>query len=171
MSFPETYPSGTTDFSGILNKVKAAMPDVLMAASVRLEDLVAHHSPDEGSGSQRQNVEQRPIRAASRLYTSSSERMPNTSTAAPSGRRRFRTRETRNSSRLTRRNSTALQPFSPLASYAGCKLFADAIRRTGSLGFRKAPRGAPQHSKRRPSWAISRLTRVGSRLHIRPITI
>lgn len=39
--FSETYSNGTTDFSGILNKVKAAKPDVLMAASVRLEDLVA----------------------------------------------------------------------------------------------------------------------------------
>jgi branched-chain amino acid transport system substrate-binding protein len=39
--FSETYPNGTTDFSGILSKVKAAKPDVLMAASVRLEDLVA----------------------------------------------------------------------------------------------------------------------------------
>ena len=39
--FAETYPNGTTDFSGILNRVKTATPDVLMAASVRLEDLVA----------------------------------------------------------------------------------------------------------------------------------
>jgi branched-chain amino acid transport system substrate-binding protein len=39
--FSETYPNGTTDFSGVLSKVKAAAPDVLMAASVRLEDLVA----------------------------------------------------------------------------------------------------------------------------------
>jgi branched-chain amino acid transport system substrate-binding protein len=39
--FSETYPSGTTDFSGILSKVKAMNPDVLMAASIRLEDLVA----------------------------------------------------------------------------------------------------------------------------------
>ena len=39
--FAESYPNGTTDFSGILNKVKAAKPDVLMAASVRLDDLVA----------------------------------------------------------------------------------------------------------------------------------
>ena len=39
--FSETYPNGTTDFSGILSKVKATKPDVLMAASVRLEDLVA----------------------------------------------------------------------------------------------------------------------------------
>jgi len=36
----ETYPDGTADFSGILNKIKAATPDVLMAASVRLDDLV-----------------------------------------------------------------------------------------------------------------------------------
>ena len=38
--FAETYPNGTTDFSDILKRVKAATPDVLMAASVRLEDLV-----------------------------------------------------------------------------------------------------------------------------------
>src|SRR5262249_33996472 len=38
--FAETYPNGTADFSGILKKVKAAAPDVLMAASVRLDDLV-----------------------------------------------------------------------------------------------------------------------------------
>ena len=38
--FSETYPNGTADFSGILNKVKAAKPDVLVVASVRLDDLV-----------------------------------------------------------------------------------------------------------------------------------
>jgi branched-chain amino acid transport system substrate-binding protein len=37
----ESYPSGTTDFSRLLSKVKEAAPDVLMVASVRLEDLVA----------------------------------------------------------------------------------------------------------------------------------
>jgi len=36
----QTYPEGTTDFSVILNTLKAAKPDVLVAASVRLEDLV-----------------------------------------------------------------------------------------------------------------------------------
>lgn len=41
----EVYPSGTSDFSDILNKVKAASPDVLMAASVRIEDLVAINRP------------------------------------------------------------------------------------------------------------------------------
>jgi len=38
--FAETYPTTTTDFSDILKRVKAATPDVLMAASVRLDDLV-----------------------------------------------------------------------------------------------------------------------------------
>src|SRR5499426_3232801 len=38
--FAETYPSATTDFSDILKRVKAATPDVLMAASVRLDDLL-----------------------------------------------------------------------------------------------------------------------------------
>src|SRR5206468_2487540 len=37
----ETYPDGATDFSGILTKLKAAKPDILVAASVRLDDLVA----------------------------------------------------------------------------------------------------------------------------------
>ena len=41
MVYLESYASGTADFTGILNKVKAAAPDVLMAASVRIEDLVA----------------------------------------------------------------------------------------------------------------------------------
>ena len=36
----ETYPDSTADFSGILHKIKAATPDVLAAASVRLDDLV-----------------------------------------------------------------------------------------------------------------------------------
>jgi branched-chain amino acid transport system substrate-binding protein len=39
--FSETYPNGTADFSVILNKVKAARPDILVAASIRLDDLVA----------------------------------------------------------------------------------------------------------------------------------
>jgi branched-chain amino acid transport system substrate-binding protein len=38
--FFETYPNGTADFSGILNKIKTAKPDVLITASVRLDDLV-----------------------------------------------------------------------------------------------------------------------------------
>src|SRR5262245_31854780 len=38
--FAETYPSATSDFSDILKRVKAATPDVLMAASVRLDDLL-----------------------------------------------------------------------------------------------------------------------------------
>jgi len=38
--FSETYPNGTTDFSAILGKVKTAKPDVLVVASIRLDDLV-----------------------------------------------------------------------------------------------------------------------------------
>jgi branched-chain amino acid transport system substrate-binding protein len=39
--FSETYPKGTADFSGLLNQVKAAKPDVLYAAIFLLDDLVA----------------------------------------------------------------------------------------------------------------------------------
>src|SRR5262245_843591 len=38
--FLESYPNSTTDFSALLSKVKAAKPDVLVAGSVRLPDLV-----------------------------------------------------------------------------------------------------------------------------------
>ena len=38
--FSETYPSGTADFSPLITKIKAVNPDVLVAASVRLDDLV-----------------------------------------------------------------------------------------------------------------------------------
>jgi branched-chain amino acid transport system substrate-binding protein len=37
----ETYPGGITDFSNVLTKVKATKPDVLVAASIRLQDLVS----------------------------------------------------------------------------------------------------------------------------------
>ena len=37
----ESYPADTQDFSALLAKVKAARPDVFVAASVRLPDLVA----------------------------------------------------------------------------------------------------------------------------------
>ena len=40
IAFFETYPNGTSDFSGILDKIKAARPDVFVAASVRIDDLV-----------------------------------------------------------------------------------------------------------------------------------
>jgi branched-chain amino acid transport system substrate-binding protein len=39
--FSETYPNGTTDFVAVLDKVKTAKPDVLVVASIRLDDLVA----------------------------------------------------------------------------------------------------------------------------------
>ena len=37
----ETYPSGTSDFSSVVNKVKQAGADLLVTASVRLDDLTA----------------------------------------------------------------------------------------------------------------------------------
>jgi branched-chain amino acid transport system substrate-binding protein len=41
MAFYETYTNETADFFGILNKAKTAKPDLLVAASVRVEDLAA----------------------------------------------------------------------------------------------------------------------------------
>ena len=48
--FADAYPLGTTDFSAILTKVRAANPDVLGVATSAFEDGGGHHSPDEGAG-------------------------------------------------------------------------------------------------------------------------
>ena len=37
----ETYPTGTSDFSGLLLKVQQSAPDLLVTAAVRIDDLVA----------------------------------------------------------------------------------------------------------------------------------
>jgi ABC-type branched-chain amino acid transport systems, periplasmic component len=39
--FLETYRTSPEDFSDLLNKVRAAKPDVLVAGSIRFEDLLA----------------------------------------------------------------------------------------------------------------------------------
>src|SRR5262249_34830731 len=39
--FSETYAAGTADFAALLTRVKDTSPDALVAASVRLDDLVA----------------------------------------------------------------------------------------------------------------------------------
>ena len=130
--FFETLPNGTADFSGILNKVKAAKPDVLVVASIRIDDLVAI------TRQMRQvdlNVRmlsslpygllpdyyQRLGKEAEFVYSGTfwEAGLPNP------GNQEFVTAYEKEFNR-----SPAVQSAT---AYAGCRLFVEAVRRAGSL--------------------------------------
>ena len=117
--FFETYPDGTADFSGILNKIEAAKPDVLVTASVRLDDLVTITRQMRELGLDAKMSSSLPYGFPSSI--SGSGRMRSSSTAPRSGRRLCRTRGTGSSSRPMRRNSIAHPPFSRPPRMRGAK--------------------------------------------------
>jgi len=130
--FAETYPKGTADFSGILNQVKAAKPDVLYAATFLLDDLVAITRQMRELDL---NVKmfgtvvygalpeyyQRLGKSAEYVYSSSlwEAGLPNP------GNQEFVTAYKQEFNR-----APALQSVN---GYAGCQLFVEAARRAGSL--------------------------------------
>jgi branched-chain amino acid transport system substrate-binding protein len=130
--FAETYPKGTADFSGILNQVKAAKPDVLYAATFLLDDLVAITRQMRELDL---NVKmfgtvvygalpeyyQRLGKPAEYVYSSSlwEAGLPNP------GNQEFVTAYKQEFNR-----APALQSVN---GYAGCQLFVEAARRAGSL--------------------------------------
>ena len=134
--FHETYPSGTTDFSGILSKAKAAEPDVLMAASVRLEDLVAITRQMKEVDLNVKMLSSVPYgllpdyykqlgKEAEFVYSGS---FWETSLPYP-GNREFITAYEKEFNRTPAVQSAA--------SYAACRLFVETVRQTGSLASDK----------------------------------
>jgi branched-chain amino acid transport system substrate-binding protein len=130
--FSESYPGGTTDFSGILNKVKAATPDVLMAASVRLEDLVAITRQMREVDLNVKMLSSVPYgllpdyykqlgKEAEYVYSGSFWE----TTLPYSGNQEFVAAYIQEFNRAPAVQSAA--------SYAACRLFSDAVRQTGSL--------------------------------------
>lgn len=130
--FSETYPNGISDFSGILNKVKAAKPDIFVVASIRLDDLVAvTHQMREADF----NVSilsdlpygllpdyyQRLGKEAEFVYSGSfwEAGLPNP------GNQEFVAAYEKEFNR-----APAVQSAN---AYAGCQLFVEAVRRAGSL--------------------------------------
>jgi branched-chain amino acid transport system substrate-binding protein len=130
--FSETYPKGTADFSGLLNQVKAAKPDVLVAAIFLLDDLVAITRQMRELDL---NVKmlgtvvygalpeyyQRLGKSAEYVYSSSfwGPGLPNP------GNQEFVTAYEQEFNRA---------PVVQSANgYAGCQLFVEAVRRVGSL--------------------------------------
>jgi branched-chain amino acid transport system substrate-binding protein len=134
--FSEMYPKGTTDFSGLLNQVKAAKPDVLMTASFVLDDLVAitrqmreldlnvkmFGSPGYGA---LPDYYKRLGTSAEYVYSGS---LWHPGLPTP-GNQEFVTAYEQEFNR-----APALQSVN---GYAGCQLFVEAARRAGSLDSEK----------------------------------
>ena len=130
--FSETYPNGTADFSDILNTVKAAKPDILVVASIRLEDLVAVTRQMKDLDFNVRMLSSLPYgllpdyyqrlgREAEFVYSGSfwEAGLPNP------GNQEFVTAYEKEFNR-----APAVQSAN---AYAGCQLFVEAVHRAGSL--------------------------------------
>ena len=130
--YSETYPSGTADFSAILNKVKVTKPDALVLASIRLEDLVAATKQMKELDFDVRMFSSLPYgllpdyyqrlgKEAEYVYSGSfwEAGLPNP------GNQEFVTAYEKEFNR-----APAVQSAN---AYAGCQLFVEAVRRAGSL--------------------------------------
>ncbi len=132
LAFFETYPNGTADFSGILNKVKAAKPDVLVVASIRLEDLVAITRQMREVDLNVRMLSSLPYGVLPDYYQQLGKEAEFVYSGSfweaglpYPGNQEFVTAYEKEFSR-----APALQSAN---AYAGCKLFVEAVRRAGSL--------------------------------------
>ncbi len=130
--FSETYPKGTTDFSPLLNKVKAARPDAFVIGSQIFDELITmtrqmreidlnvkmlSSLPYGGLPDYQKRLD----KAAEFVYSST---FWEPSLPYP-GNREFVTAYEKDFNR-----APALQAAN---AYAGCQLFAEAARRAGSV--------------------------------------
>jgi branched-chain amino acid transport system substrate-binding protein len=130
--FSETYPKGTTDFSPLLNKVKAARPDAFVIGSQIFDELITmtrqmreidlnvkmlSSLPYGGLPDYQKRLD----KAAEFVYSSTFWEL---SLPYP-GNREFVTAYEKDFNR-----APALQAAN---AYAGCQLFAEAARRAGSV--------------------------------------
>jgi branched-chain amino acid transport system substrate-binding protein len=129
--FHETYPAGTTDFSAILNKVKEAKPDLLIVNYVPAEVIAITRQMKEldvnvkmlsaTPGAGFQDYQKTLANLAEFVYAGSywdpSLPYPGNPEFVASYQKEF----------------NHAPAFISAAAYAGCQLFADAVRRAGSL--------------------------------------
>jgi len=132
----ETYPTGTSDFSALLKKVRDAAPDLLVAAAVRLDDHVAIIRQMKGMNLDTKMVSSLPYgllpefyeqlgRDAEFVYSATfwDESLPNP------GNREFVAAYREEFNR-----APAVQSAN---SYAGCQIFAEAVRQAGTIESEK----------------------------------
>jgi branched-chain amino acid transport system substrate-binding protein len=129
--FSETHPKGTADFSGLLNQVKAARPDVLYAAITNLDDLIAITG-------QMRELDLNVMMFGTLLYGALPEyyqRLGKSAEYVYSGSLWEQGLHPGNQEFVTAymlefNRAPALQSVN---GYAGCQLFVEAARRAGSL--------------------------------------
>jgi branched-chain amino acid transport system substrate-binding protein len=138
--FAESYPNGTNDFSDLLKRVKAATPDVLMAASVRIEDLVTINRQMREVDLNVKMFSSVPYGLLPDYYKQAGKDAEFVYSGSfwevglgYPGNREFVTAYEKEFNR-----SPSVQSA---ASYAGCRLLVDTVRATGSLESEKL-RGA-----------------------------
>ena len=132
----ETYPTGTRDFSAILKKVQDAAPDLLIAAAVRLDDHVAIIREMKGMNLDTKMVSSLPYGLLPEFYqqlgkdaefvysaTFWEASLPNP------GNREFVAAYQKEFNR-----APAVQSAN---SYAGCQIFAEAVRQAGTTDSEK----------------------------------
>ena len=132
----ETYPIGTRDFSAILKKVRDAAPDLLIAAAVRLDDHVAIIREMKGMNLDTKMVSSLPYGLLPEFYqqlgkdaefvysaTFWEASLPNP------GNREFVAAYQKEFNR-----APAVQSAN---SYAGCQIFAEAVRHAGTIDSEK----------------------------------
>jgi branched-chain amino acid transport system substrate-binding protein len=127
----ETYPPGTTDFAAILDKVKAAKPDVLVAGAPPSDAIAITRQMKERDV----NAKMFDATPGGSLpdYYKALERMAEFAYAGSywepilpyPGNREFVT--------TYEKEFTRAPSFYSAAAYAGCQLLADSVRRAGTL--------------------------------------
>ena len=138
--FHETYRTSPEDFSNLLNKVRAAKPDVLLVASIRLEDLLVITRKMKGIDLNVRMVAALPYGQVSEYYSElgkDAEFVYSGSFWEPGlaypGNQEFVAAYEKEFNRAPSNQSAA--------HYAGCQLLVEAIRRTGSLDSEKLREG------------------------------
>jgi branched-chain amino acid transport system substrate-binding protein len=129
--FSETYPNSTADFSPLITKIKAVNPDVLVAASVRLEDLVGITQQMKGADLNVKMLSSLPYGLLPEYYQrlGKDAEFVYSATFWEAGLPYPGNQEFVAAYEQEYKRAPAVQSAN---SYAGCQLFVEAVRRAGT---------------------------------------
>jgi branched-chain amino acid transport system substrate-binding protein len=132
----ETYPTGTIDFSAVLKKVQEAAPDLLVVAAVRLEDHVAIIRQMKGLNLDTKMASSLPYGLLPEFYQQLGKdaEFVYSATFWEAGLPNPGNREFVAAYRKEFNRAPAVQSAN---SYAGCQIFAEAVRQAGTIDSEK----------------------------------
>ncbi len=127
----ETYPGNTDDFSPLITKIKAVNPDVLVAASVRLDELVGITRQMKGADLNVKMLSSLPYGLLPEYYQQLSKdaEFVYSATFWEAGLPYPGNQEFVTAYEHEYKRAPAVQSAN---SYAGCQLFVEAVRRAGT---------------------------------------